>query len=314
MPVASWLGDVSRRPEVRRFLAALVRVTSYAADTERQSAGAAIEQLRAGVLRGVRYLDGGWQTLVDGIGRAAEAAGAQVVTGAGVVAIGRDERDGAVREVRLDDGAVRRIAGAVVVAASPRVAHRLVERAEETPLAAWAAAAVPIELACLDLGLRSLPNPRATYALGIDRPTYFSVHSAAARLAPDGGATIHVAKYLSAAEPSDPATDERELEEVLDRVQPGWRERVVTRRFLPHMTVSNALVTATGGGCAGRPGPAVPGVPGLYVAGDWVGATGMLADAALGSAAEAARLILANAARTGGPRFAEAEPALAEVG
>ena len=45
------------------------------------------------------------------------------------------------------------------------------------------------------------------------------------------------------------------------------------------MIVSNALVTAEDG-FAGRPGPAVPNVRGLCVAGDWVGPDGMLADGA----------------------------------
>ena len=36
----------------------------------------------------------------------------------------------------------------------------------------------------LDIGLRSLPNPRRLVAFGVDQPTYFSVHSAVAKLAP----------------------------------------------------------------------------------------------------------------------------------
>jgi hypothetical protein len=57
------------------------------------------------------------------------------------------------------------------------------------------------------------------------------------------------------------------------------------------MVVTNALVTAAGGGLAGRPGPAVPRVRGLYVVGDWVGAEGQLADASLASARRAAALL-----------------------
>ena len=85
---------------------------------------------------------------------------------------------------------------------------------------------------------------------------------------------------------------DRNGQRLLDLMQPGWRAALVARRFLPHLTVSHALVTAAQGGTAGRPGPAVPDVPGLYVAGDWVGPEGMLADASLASARQAARLIL----------------------
>jgi len=81
------------------------------------------------------------------------------------------------------------------------------------------------------------------------------------------------------------------LEETLDMMQPGWRGAVVARRFLPAITVSNALVTAAQGGLKGRQRPDVPGVEGLYVAGDWVGPEGMLADAGMASAKLAAETI-----------------------
>ncbi|MEO8036771.1 MAG: amine oxidase, partial [Acidobacteriota bacterium] len=74
-----------------------------------------------------------------------------------------------------------------------------------------------------------------------------------------------------------------------DTIQPGWRDLIVHRRFLPSMTVSNALV---------RPGvsrpPVTTSVKGLYLAGDWVGDEGLLSDAALSSARAAARAILAS--------------------
>jgi hypothetical protein len=94
---------------------------------------------------------------------------------------------------------------------------------------------------------------------------------------------------------------ERELEGLLDLIQPGWRGVVVHRRFLPHLAVSNALVDARRGGLAGRPGPEIPGVENVFVAGDWVGGEGMLADASLASAERAAALAVASAA-TGASR------------
>jgi hypothetical protein len=73
-------------------------------------------------------------------------------------------------------------------------------------------------------------------------------------------------------------------------MQPGWREVVVERRFLPRMVAASALATAGSGGVAGRPGPEVAGSPGLFVAGDWVGPEGWLVDASLASARAAARV------------------------
>ena len=80
---------------------------------------------------------------------------------------------------------------------------------------------------------------------------------------------------------------ERELEAVLDDVQPGWREFVTHRRFLPSLTVSNALMTPE----VTRP-PVATSVRGLYLAGDWVGDEGMMADASLASARAVAKAIL----------------------
>ena len=59
------------------------------------------------------------------------------------------------------------------------------------------------------------------------------------------------------------------------------------------MVVTGAIPTAANGGLAGRPGAEVPGLPGAFVAGDWVGPVGMLADAALASGAHAGRLAAA---------------------
>jgi phytoene dehydrogenase-like protein len=140
--------------------------------------------------------------------------------------------------------------------------------------------------------LTSLPKPDVFGAYGIDNPLYLSTHSAFARLAPNGGALIHVMKYLSSSIQPDPKADREELEKLMDLVQPGWRKVVVKERFLPNMIVSNAMVSASQGGIYGRPDVKIPGTENLYIAGDWVGPEGMLADASLSSAKRAAEKIL----------------------
>jgi phytoene dehydrogenase-like protein len=291
--VRHWLDDAIRQPAVRRLVQALFRVATYANAPERQSAGQAIAQLQSALSSNVLYIDGGWQTLVEGLRAAAEAAGARIVTSTRVESV---VGDAAARGVRLGDGTVVG-AGAVVIAAGPAEAAALLPSGDDAVLRTWAEAAVPIKAACLDVALSRLPRPRATFALGIDQPLYLSVHSAVAKLAPAGGATIHVAKYLDPDVCSDPKSDERQLEGLLDLVQPGWREVLVERRYLPSMVVYHALVTAAAGGAAGRPGPAVPNVANLYVVGDWVGPSGLLADASLASARQAAQLIARTPAR-----------------
>ena len=285
--VRDYLDASIRHPAVRRLVQALFRLATYTNDPEHQSAGVAIAQLQLALRTSVTYLDGGWQTLVDGLRAAAEASGVRIATGAPVSGI---VHDGAVRGVRLRDGTTVP-ARAAVIAAAPVTALELLG---DTALPAFRerlGALVPVKAACLDVALGHLPRAKTRFALGIDRPLYYSVHSAVARLAPAGGAVVHVAKYVAAGEPGDPKANERELEDVLDRLQPGWRAAVVERRFLPALVVSHATVTAAAGGLAGRPAPAVPGVERLYVAGDWVGAEGLLADASLASARQVADLI-----------------------
>jgi phytoene dehydrogenase-like protein len=238
----------------------------------------------------VWYIDGGWQTLVDGLYQAALTAGVKLTTRARVTHIERDEH-GAVRRVRLADG-TQYSTTVVVIAADPQTTYTLVDGGEQTVLRRWAEQAIPVKMACLTVALRRLPQPKQGVAFGFDQPLYLSTHSAYARLAPTGGALIYLGKYLDPDVPTDPSANQEELERMLDLVQPGWRNEVVTSQFLPHMTVSNAMVTAAQGGQSGRPGPEVPHVPGLYVAGDWVGPDGLLSNAALASARQAAGLIL----------------------
>jgi len=292
MPVSEWLEANVRHPGVRRLVAGLVRLTTYSDDPQRLSAATAIAQVQSALRSSVLYIDGGWQTLVEGLRAAARALGVRIVTGARAAAV---EREAGTWRVRLADGKACE-APAVVVAADPDTVAELLSGSAQATARRWAAAAIPVKAACLDLALSKLPQPRATFALGIDRPLYLSVHSAVATLGPHGTAVIHVAKYLGNAA-SDPKADEKELERLMDLVQPGWRDLVVQRRFLPDMLVSNALPTAAMGGNAGRPGPAVPDADGVYVVGDWVGPDGLLADATLASAKQAANMILQRNAR-----------------
>ena len=56
-----------RSPRVRDLLLALVRVTTYSHMPELLSSDAAMSQVALGLGTGVRYVDGGWQTIVDAL-------------------------------------------------------------------------------------------------------------------------------------------------------------------------------------------------------------------------------------------------------
>jgi phytoene dehydrogenase-like protein len=282
--VRDWADAHIRHPDVRRLVHALVRLATYADAPDTMSAGLAIRQIQMALASNVSYLDGGWQTLVDGMRARAEEAGARVRTAAAVTAVERGA-DGAATGVRLRDGELVG-ARAVVLALDAAAAAEVLP---DGPARRRAATAVPVLAGCLDVALSRLPRPQATFALGIDQPLYFSVHSAVARLAPEGGALIHVGQYLGGGG-QEPKMVERQLEDALERMQPGWRAHVVEQRFLPRMVAVSALATAAEGGLSGRPGAEVAEVPGLYLAGDWVGPDGWLVDASLASGRHAAQL------------------------
>jgi phytoene dehydrogenase-like protein len=289
VPLSAWLREKVVNDVVREFFEASVRVSTYTDRPDTISAGAAMEQVKR-AFHGVLYVHGGWQTIVDQLRTSSERSGVEILASCEVASVIADRR---VQGIQLSDGHVRR-ASVVVLACGPRQALALTGSVgHRSTLAASAAGAEPVQISCLDVALDELPRPSALIALGINRPLYASVHSAAARLAPDGGAMIHVVRYGSIDSESQLAVRE-ELKELLDGLQPGWRRHLVHERFLPNMTVSHAVVTAAQGGLRGRPNPEVPDIPGLYIVGDWVGPEGMLADASLSSARQAAGAILSS--------------------
>jgi phytoene dehydrogenase-like protein len=300
----------------RQVLEALIRLATYADHASTIAASAALAQMKI-ALRGTLYVDEGWQKIVDSMHSTAISSGVHFVSSSRIVGVVHDHSVRAVElggleldSDRMDTQAIafpeqrpEDVEGALIPADTVLLAVDPVTAAELAGEAgsAWTSAR-PLTAACLDVALRGLPEPRNVFALGIDKPLYYSVHSAFAQLAPKGGALIHLVKYrkeqyatneeLEGSRPrrtSAAIEDEQELEELLDRMQPGWREVLVHRRFLPAMTVANALPTPG----ASRPSP-VTSVNGLYIAGDWVGDEGMLSDASLASARAAAKAILAS--------------------
>jgi len=281
--LASWLDASLHDTAARQLLEMTVRVTTFTNDPNHHSAGAAIEQLQLGLRGSVLSVDGGWQTIVDGVRRVALGAGARIIAGA--VAAALERRDArTVDAVRLADGSVLR-ASAVILTGSPAdVEHP----AGFTGLGAGLPP--PVRVATLDVALRSLPKPRHTVAFGVDVPLYFSVHSALARLAPDGGAVVHATKYLRPDETADGDT-ERELEELMTLMQPGWRDQLEFKQFLPNLVVTHAEATAAIGGVGGRPPARLAAFDNVAIAGDWVGPRGQLSDACAASAADAVNCV-----------------------
>lgn len=315
LTMAQWLDASVTDERARRVLEAYVRLATYSDHVDEASAEMSLAQMKV-ASRGALYIHEGWQKIVDALHSAAVAAGVNFVTSSRIVGVTHDGSAVSAVELggleadadRMDTQSfalpelqpepvhgARLPARTVVLAVDPATAASFTGEVGEP----WAALR-PVTAACFDVALRALPRERPTFALGIDEPFYFSVQSIAAQVAPRGGALIHCARYRREHDAADPddrrarlrssaAEDERRLEAFLDGLQPGWRDALVHRRFLPAMTVSNALVTP------GMRRPAsVTSLQGLYLAGDWVGPTGLLSDAALASARVTAKAILAS--------------------
>jgi phytoene dehydrogenase-like protein len=288
MSIQEWIEHTFKRPRVRQFMTTFASTNVYSATLDQVSAEVLVHKLQLSLKHPVLYIDGGWQTLVDGLRTKAEQAGAQIMNGTRVEAV--EYQDGQVRGVRLRDGRVVQ-AAAVILATTPAEAVKLVDSGNYEPLRRIVDSLIPAQVACLDVALRRLPDPRHAVVQDMEHSRFFSTQSLYARVAPEGGALIHALKLLDFAHPSDPREDERDLETLLDAVQPGWRDEVVKRIYLPRIEAIGMLPTTSVGGYAGRPTPIVPGIAHLYLAGDWIGA-GFLADPSLGSARQVAQMLL----------------------
>ena len=247
-----------------------MRVTTFVADQENLSAEVAARQLKLGFVPGVRYLEGGWQSLVNALAAKAEATGATLRTRSAVRAL-HQEAGGwtaALDEETLHaDVLVVAAGGPDAVAklfggkspAAPRPRGRA-ERAR--PRAAQPAAADA--QVCARRRQLHLPLPALPARPSRRRPAQ--------------------PRQLCA------GTTRRRWRRWPTRSSPAGASRLIFDRFLPRMVPITAIATPDSGGLAGQ--PEVDRGDGLYLAGDWIGPEGWLVDAAIASGAAAATAAL----------------------
>jgi phytoene dehydrogenase-like protein len=294
-----WIADHASTPLVSDLLTGLVRLSSYCGELAAVPAEIGLGLLGEASRQPVRYVDGGWQSIVDELADRAREHGARLRSGARVESLLGEDR---VSAVRLTDGEEIGARAVVLAGLSPTRVGRLMSSVGGGLPAAITEPRL-VRAACLDVALSELPRPDCQFVLGLDEPLYLSVHSRSSKLTPPGGgAVVQLLRYDDGVEISAEAARAR-LEAMLDQAQPGWRERVIHQRFAPRMIADNHLPTPAEG-LASRPGVADTGLDGLFIAGDWVGGRGWLAGASLYSGQAAAQALL----RTGeAPR---AEPSV----
>src|SRR5258708_15879015 len=249
-------------------MASTAYVFTYSVALDLVSAEVFITKLKRWLKNPIHYVDGGWQILIEGLRQAAEEAGVRIMNSSRIGAV--EYLNGQVQGVQLRDGSVV-AASNVILATGPQDAMKLVDDGAYAPLREVVDPLIPARVACLDVALSRLPEPRYPVVQDLENPCFLSAQSFYSRVTPEGGALVSTFKQLDPLHPTDPHQAERELAELLDTVQPGWREVLVKRVFLPHIEAIGMLPTASGGGDACRPGPKIPGTANLYLVGDWIG-------------------------------------------
>jgi phytoene dehydrogenase-like protein len=279
--VAEVLDGITDDVPTRSLLSAVARLGLYADAEDVAAADVLAEASRGGA---VRYLDGGWQRLVD-----------QLLAAAG----GAEFRRGAADRIEIVDGRPVGVLtkagewlpadGVVVATGGPADVADLLDGDLAEEMRAHASVVTPARMAVLDLAIRG-PVDKVGVILGMDAPIYLAEHSRYAKLTDGDDTVLHAARFLPVGESGTPEM-RGELERLVDLAAPGWRERVVKARFLPAITVTHDLPSRTRGGLSGRHPGTIDGAGNLAIAGDWVGPVGTLAQAAIASAARAAEVV-----------------------
>jgi phytoene dehydrogenase-like protein len=144
--------------------------------------------------------------------------------------------------------------------------------------------------------------------MGITDPLYYSVHSPYARFSDEtNNVILHVFKYHHPDDIHDGTSVKNELEQFLTKLQPGWQEYVIAKRFIPNITVNQRLPQI---GDEQKLQRSKTEIPGLYIAGDWASPDSILADGAASSGKQAAEEILLNEERKNSANYERRLPTI----
>jgi phytoene dehydrogenase-like protein len=244
-------------PDVARVASSILIGFTYDFDPGRLSAAFAVERLRRLVspsLR-VRYVVGGWRGLVEVLEQRARSLGVAIEVG--------------IQLYELPEPPV-------IVATDPRNASILL--GDDSLRYSTG------RVALLDVATRRARGmPTAVFDL--DSPTVAIRHTSVdPTLAPHGEELIQVATGFPPGEPH--ATAVARMEAFLDKTFRDWRSRKTWER---RSSVDFAAGAVDLPGTTWRDRPAIEYADGVYLAGDWVAAPGLLSDVAFNSAVVAAK-------------------------
>lgn len=282
-----WAEREFQCPMVRHALYAVSRSNSFVPHPELLDAGAAVGQLKRTFTGKAFYIDEGWSSLIREL--CVLAADSGVVLAADTRAEALVLQDGKLQGIHLKDGSVLHTSHAIICA-GPNDIEKLLGEAVPPVFARQIKQATPIKAACLDVVLNNVSGKQPPFLAGfwLDQPLFYNNPTSVAEVSNNGSTVVHMVKHLGLSS-GDAKEDLHQLEKGLDLVWPGWRLNEITRQYLPSMTVTHDFRKVAGDGGFG---PEVNGVDGLFVAGDWVGNSGMLVDTSFASAKTAANAVI----------------------
>ncbi|MGB8164302.1 MAG: FAD-dependent oxidoreductase, partial [Nitrososphaeraceae archaeon] len=166
-----WLKKRIHHRDVFDLLITLCRIVTYADDPKIQSAGSTLSQLQMAISGGVIYLDGGWQTLVNGLKSEALKAKVRIYSGKRVSNIKEAIIDSSTAaettmplwKITVSDGSTI-LASTLIIAGSPTDVQGLFRDSKPDLLSYRVGKKTsrkinPVRAACLDVALSTLPNP-----------------------------------------------------------------------------------------------------------------------------------------------------------
>ncbi|WP_139368254.1 phytoene desaturase family protein [Evansella clarkii] len=279
-----WVEQAAKSLKVRSLLYVLGRLATYCHAPDITSAKVMINHMKL-AMRGVIYLDGGWQTIIDQLHNRAVISRVEVRTNIVVKKIKVNGGNDCFQVVLADGSEI--FGNQVLFTGSPNELDRILNLTDANSPLSFFREIKPVKAATLDIALERLPQPARLFAMGIDEPFYYSVHSANAKLSESGQNTVlHVLKYFREEEEGHGEGIQDELYQFLEKVQPEWGNQLIEKRCLPRIIVNQRLPIA---GDENRLELAEKMIiPGLYIAGDWASPDLILSEAAVSSAKKAA--------------------------
>ncbi|MFC4910929.1 FAD-dependent oxidoreductase [Actinomadura gamaensis] len=243
-----------------RRLASMISVATYDADTGRLSAAFVwdlFQRVYGPRVPAVRWVKGGWQTVLDRMAERARELGVRIETGSRVDALPTD--------------------GPVIVATQLASAARLLGDNDLS----WTSG----HCALLDIAVRSDRRDR-TLVFDLDEGAFHESYTMQDdSTAPRGESLYQLQMPVRRGERHEET--HRRLRAFADQVLPGWSDRVTFERTAIAKGRTGALDLP---GQTWKDRPAIDRGDGVYLVGDMVAAPGMRGEIAINSALTAARL------------------------